>query len=251
MFEFVFVDNKLVAYAPGSVQEFADGKWGVSKIPTGDLIGLPSADLDEVLKLTGGLEPIYDEDVVAEEDEKASKSPEFLRELYEWTGSIVGVLAVLVLVFLFAVRIIGIDGRSMENTLFDGEWVVVSNICYEPQRGDVVIFAKNDFLDGKPLVKRVIGVAGDTINIDFDLGVVYVNGEAVDDSNYVKEPTTSWADMSFPLTVGEGHLFVMGDNRNHSTDSRDSRVGLVDERELLGKVYFRLLPITKFGALNH
>lgn len=100
----------------------------------------------------------------------------------------------------------------------------------------------------EPIVKRIIAVAGQTVNIDFETGQVFVDGVPQEET-YIAEPTTRKGDMEFPLYVQEGYLFVMGDNRNHSTDSRFSEVGLIDERMVLGKVLFRLFPLNDIGSV--
>jgi len=102
---------------------------------------------------------------------------------------------------------------------------------------------------GKPLVKRVIAKGGDTVDIDVEQGLVYVNGEALDEP-YVPEGTLSTGNVEFPLTVPEGTLFLMGDNRQHSTDSRSSDVGFIDERDILGKVVLRIYPFNKIGLIE-
>ena len=99
------------------------------------------------------------------------------------------------------------------------------------------------------LIKRVIGCAGDVIDIDFQQGVVYRNGEALDEP-YINEPTFLQMDVEFPVTVPEGCIFVMGDNRNHSDDSRDSEIGMVDTRRVMGKALFRFFPLDRIGGIS-
>ena len=107
--------------------------------------------------------------------------------------------------------------------------------------GDVVVLRKESFLT-EPIVKRVIATAGQTVDIDFGAGIVYVDGEALEE-DYINEPTFTEEGMEFPLTVPEGSIFVMGDNRNHSDDSRNSRLGTVDTRYVIGKAVLLAFPV--------
>ena len=165
--------------------------------------------------------------------------------LHDMICMLVAVMAVLML-FL---RIIVVDGPSMERTLLNGDYMLlVSNMFYkEPKHGDVVVVSKQAYDNGKPIVKRVIATEGQTVDIDFNEGVVYVDGVALDEP-YTKTLTTLKEGTTFPLVVEEGKVFVMGDNRNNSKDSRSTQIGLVDKREVLGKVAFILFPGTGMGG---
>lgn len=165
------------------------------------------------------------------------------RDLYEWVQSLVGSVLVVVAIFTFGIRMLGVDGHSMLNTLqHDDRLLVVNPIFYHDyQYGDIVILRKNGVFDNDPIVKRVIAVGGQTVDIDFDAGVVYVDGEALEE-NYIREPTYTAEGTEFPLTVPEGSIFVMGDNRNGSSDSRDYRLGTVDTRYVIGKAAFLIFP---------
>ena len=168
-------------------------------------------------------------------------------ELYDWFQSIITALLICVLAFVFLFRVIGVIGTSMVPTLSDDDKVITSNLFYRPKYGDIVVLRQSSF-DEKPIVKRVIATGGQTIDIDFEAGTVYVDGAALDEG-YVAEPTFRKLNFEGEVTVPEGSIFVMGDNRNGSTDSRDSRIGFVDTRDIIGKVIFRILPIDKFGSV--
>ena len=166
--------------------------------------------------------------------QETSRKKEEGRDLYEWTQALVCSVLAVVLLFTFVVRLIGVDGHSMVPTLQDGQRILISSLPYQPQYGDIIVTdAYTSY--GEPLVKRVIGKAGDEIDIDFQNGIVYRNGQALDEP-YTAEPTYLQESVEFPVTVPEDCLFVMGDNRNHSTDSRDQRVGFIHVNDVLGRV---------------
>ena len=168
-------------------------------------------------------------------------------EVYDWFQCIVTALLLCVLVFVFLFRVVGVLGSSMVPTLHEGDKIITSNLFYTPEYGDIVVLRKDSF-DDDPIVKRVIATEGQTVDIDFDAGIVYVDGVALEE-NYIAEPTQRALDFSGPVTVPEGCVFVMGDNRNGSTDSRDDRIGCVDTRYIMGKVLFRILPVSGFGSV--
>ena len=155
----------------------------------------------------------------------------------------VGVVAV-TLIFTFGFRVSGIEGTSMLPTLEDGDRVVVTAFDGNPERGQVIISVQpNDF--GKPVVKRIIATENQTVDIDFTSGRVYVDGELLDEP-YINNPTTNSEGVEFPVTVPEGHVFVMGDNRQGSTDSRSEMIGFIDENYILGVVKYRVVNIDKY-----
>ena len=165
-------------------------------------------------------------------------------QLFDLSGSFVTALVILFIVFTFLCRAVNVVGSSMQPTLADGNWLLVSDEkTYE--RGDIIIITQPNELDNEPLVKRIIATGGETIDIDFNTHEVYVNGKLLDEP-YIKEPTALQYDVKFPYVVSEGCVFAMGDNRNDSIDSRSSRVGPIDERYILGKAVFRVLPISDF-----
>lgn len=164
------------------------------------------------------------------------------RDLYEWVQALVCSVLAVVVVFTFFVRLIGVDGHSMVPTLQNGDRLLVVNSLLNDdyRQGDIVVLRKASFL-GEPIVKRVIAVGGQTVNIDFQTGIVYVDGKQLQEP-YVNELTFLQEGTEFPLTVPEGSVFVMGDNRNNSSDSRDSRLGTVDARYVIGRAVLLAFP---------
>lgn len=180
----------------------------------------------------------YKIDLNTEEKKSAKKAKQKI-DIFEVFQPIISALVVVTLVFLFCFRVFNVDGPSMAPTLENGDRVVVSTIGYKPKRGDIVVLSSTDGIR-KPIVKRIIAVAGDVVDINFTSGVVTVNGK---DETYSEDLTTQQADIAFPITVPEGTVFVLGDNRDVSLDSRSSRVGCVDQRLIVGKILFRFFPI--------
>ncbi|MGI6498562.1 MAG: signal peptidase I [Oscillospiraceae bacterium] len=169
-------------------------------------------------------------------------------ELYFWLQAMVFALVCIILVFTFVGRIIGVEGESMEPTLLDGDMLLLQSIGYHPKQGDIVVLTKESFME-QPIVKRVIAVGGQTVRIDYEAGEVRVDG-AVLDEPYINELMQSpgWDNVD-DITVPEGSIFVMGDNRNHSTDSRAPQVGTVDERDVLGRALLVLFPFQRLGGV--
>lgn len=167
---------------------------------------------------------------------------------FEWVQCIVTALVACILVFVFLCRTVGVIGPSMQQTLIEGDFLLVSNFLYTPRRGDIVVLRKESF-KSEPIIKRVVATEGQTVDIDFEAGVLYVDGVAQDEP-YVNSPTYDMEDFTDGVvTVPEGCIFVMGDNRNRSTDSRDSRIGMVDTRYVIGKALWRITPLNKFGSI--
>ena len=169
---------------------------------------------------------------------------EFIDKSYlPYLHDLVALIAGIILVFSLLFRIVVVSGPSMNNTLIDGDWLLLmSNVlCGKPDKGDVIVASKDSFDDGSPIIKRVIAVEGETVDIDFDAGIVFVNGVALEEQ-YTLTPTNLQEGMLFPLVVDEGCIFVMGDNRNVSKDSRSADIGLIDYREVLGKAVFLIFP---------
>jgi signal peptidase I len=142
--------------------------------------------------------------------------------------------------------VIDVSGSSMNPTLYNGDKMIVSDVFYKPQAGDVVGFRSDTYDPNKALVKRVIAVEGQTVNIDFDNGIVYIDGVPIQE-DYIAEVTHTKLDFIGPKKVPEGCVFVMGDNRNMSTDSRKAEIGMVDNRMILGRAYAIIFPLSKIG----
>lgn len=166
---------------------------------------------------------------------------------FDWLQCVVAALVACVLIFVFVGRTVGVVGPSMEQTLIEGDRLIISRLFYTPKYGDIVVLRKDAFKDD-PIIKRVIATEGQTVDIDFDAGIVKVDGVALDEP-YTNTLTNVREDFKEPVTVPEGCVFVMGDNRNHSTDSRTEVIGCVDTRYILGKALFRLMPLNKFGSI--
>lgn len=160
--------------------------------------------------------------------------------VYDWLQSIVSAVVAGILIFVFIGRIDGISGWSMLPTLQNGDTVVLSHLYLSPEYKDIV-FIKTIAFGDTPIVKRVIATAGQTVDIDFNKGVVSVDGKELQEE-YVNTPTNLHENFTEPVLVPEGYVFVMGDNRNESTDSRDNRVGLIEIHDIIGKVHFVLIP---------
>ena len=182
--------------------------------------------------------------------EQTATEAESAEKVYlPYLHDLVTLIAGVILVFSFLFRVVVVSGPSMNSTLIDGDWLLLlGNVLYgEPQKGDIIVASKDSFDNGAPIIKRVIATEGEIVDIDFDSGIVYVNGISLDEP-YTLTPTNLREGMSFPLTVDEGCIFVMGDNRNVSKDSRSTDIGQVDCREVLGKALFLFFPGDPDGA---
>ena len=173
-------------------------------------------------------------------DSKNSSGAKGRAEVYDWIQCVIFALVFCVLLFVFAVRMVNVVGHSMVPTLEQSDKVIISNLFYHPKQGDIVVLRKQTLMD-EPIVKRIIATEGQTVDIDFTLGRVFVDGELLQE-DYVNDLTYLDEGTQFPLTLGEGELFLMGDNRNRSSDSRDERLGAVDERLIIGKAVLLVFP---------
>ncbi len=165
---------------------------------------------------------------------------------------------VMLLLFTFAFRICRVEGSSMENTLHENETLLVHNIAYTPKQDDIIVFhlTKPEIHMEKTLVKRVIATGGQTLTIDYDNREIYVDGVLYADSHRILKNFNGeninqyYATGSHHYVIPDGKLFVLGDNRNNSNDSRNPAIGFIDEQCVLGKVVLRLQPFTIFSKEN-
>ena len=178
---------------------------------------------------------------------KVKKENVFLSNLHDVVFLVAGVLIVFSILF----RIVIVSGPSMKNTLIDGDWLLLmSNVLYRnPEQGDVIVACKEAYENGTPIVKRIIATEGQVVDINFETGTVMVDNQILDEP-YISSPTDRDEGMQFPLTVPEGCVFVLGDNRQDSKDSRSPEIGLIDEREILGKAIFIIFPGDEKGNLS-
>ena len=169
-------------------------------------------------------------------------------EIFDWLQSIIFAVIACVLLFMFVARVVTVDGSSMNPTLLHGDRLIVSDLAQNYEQGDVVVFVAPEFMD-EPLIKRVIATEGQLVEINFDKGTVKVDGEELFEP-YIAELTTDSQDYDGPVEVPKGCVYVMGDNRNHSTDSRTTEIGCVDTRYILGEAYFVMFPLKSFGSIQ-
>ena len=184
----------------------------------------------------------------------AQKKGKFLKSKKEekltWQQSLMlyvhdlsGMLIAIMIAFLLIFRVIVVSGDSMYSTLVDGDYLLLlSNVFYqEPKQGDIIVASKDSYDDGAAIIKRVIATEGQIVDIDFDNGIVYVDGLPLEEP-YIQNLTTRSEGVLFPLIVEEGCIFVLGDNREVSKDSRHPEIGLIDTRQVLGKAIYLMLP---------
>lgn len=185
--------------------------------------------------------------VIQAEKQKANADRQWnlLAYLHDFTGWISAIL----LIFFLLFRVVIVSGPSMKYTLLDGDYLLVlGNILYgKPEQGDIVVVSKDSFQDGEPIIKRVIATEGQEVDIDFVSGIVYVDGVQLEES-YTSSLTTMSEGVTFPITVDDGCIFVMGDNRGDSLDSRSPKIGQIDCREVLGKAIFLFIPGNDKGS---
>lgn len=173
-------------------------------------------------------------------EQEEVKTSALLGLFYDMVDSFKGAIIVVFIIFACFFRILGVDGDSMLPTLKDKDWLAISGMTTNIERGDIVVVTQ-PWERNVPIIKRVIAVGGDMVDIDFENHKVYVNGVEIYEP-YINEPTRTSYDVQFPIFVEEGKVFVMGDNRNVSLDSRSSKIGLIDEGYILGKALIRLYP---------
>ena len=189
-------------------------------------------------------------------EEQAPRRPG--ADLYDWLQMFLGCVVAAVVLFNCVARLTRVDGSSMDNTLQHGEVMLIWSLGYTPKQGDIVVLNKTPVLltgwtEPRAIVKRVIATGGQTVDIDYMAGLVYVDGQPLDEP-YIREEMyfPSWDPMmqNTHWEIPQGSIFVMGDNRNHSTDSRHVQLGPVDTGYVLGKAVFALWPMEKLGPIH-
>ena len=185
-----------------------------------------------------------------EKKEKEEESVTWQKSLLLYLHDLIYLLAVVMVVFMLLFRIVIVSGSSMYSTLWNGDWLLVTGsvLYHEPETGDIIVASKDSFNDGEPIIKRVIATEGQTVDIDFDAGIVYVDGMALEE-DYTYTLTNVQEGIVFPITIADGCIFAMGDNRNGSKDSRHPDIGMIDTREILGRAVFLIFP--GMGEDNH
>lgn len=181
---------------------------------------------------------------------KEFKNPatKFSTFCFEWLESIVQAIIVVVVLMTFLFRVVNVSGTSMLNTLHDADKVIVVKWSYAPKSGDVVVISRGQNLD-EPLIKRVIATEGQSFSIDFSDGSVTVDGVKLTET-YIKEPMWLQGDADIPSVIPKGFSFVMGDNRNHSLDSRFQDVGLIANENIVGKASFIIFPFDRIREIK-
>ena len=210
-------------------------------------------DLDEIKSLIDtnqenhdAIQSQADHTVSEKQDDKKDSSVQ--KSIVLYLHDLAYLIAGIVLVFLICFRIVIVSGDSMYNTLVDGDYLLLTtNVFYrDPQPGDIIVASKESYNDGAPIIKRVIATEGQTVSIDFVTGVVSVDGVVLEE-DYIYSPTTSNEGMTFPLVVEENCVFVLGDNRSRSKDSRHPEIGQIDKRQIVGKAIYLIFPGTNHG----
>lgn len=212
------------------------------------LEGNDTSDISEQ-SATAGEEALDDINTSAAQEKGTEQVSSFSigKEIFEWLQAIVVAVVIAMAIRTFVFTLVNVDGQSMEPTLHDNDRLIVTRLAYTPKKGDIIIF-RPDCDPDRPYVKRIIAMPGDTIDINQETGDVSVNGEIIDEP-YIKERIRNFGSVSFPAVVPENHVFVMGDNRNHSKDSRYQEVGMVSYESIIGKASFRFWPFSDWGTL--
>ena len=190
------------------------------------------------------------ENSVSQQETRSEKKRNFIVNSYEWVEALISSLIAVIVVFMFLFRVVNVSGPSMLPTLRSNDRVILSSFFYKPHQGDVIVITHTTKLK-EPIIKRVVALENQVVDINFETGVVSVDGVALDESAYIENGiTTQLSDFNYPLQVPKGHVFVLGDNRSVSNDSRFIDVGMVDERYILGKAEMIVFPFNRFGTIK-
>lgn len=185
----------------------------------------------------------------AKETKTAAPSYNAVTSVFEWVQPLMVALVVVTMLLTFVFRQVTVSGSSMYDTLENGDRLIITNMFYEPQVGDIVVISHGQNY-GKALIKRVIALEGQTLSIDFETGDVVVDGVLLDEKyitgKTIKDPRSP---LEVPSVIPEGYVYVMGDNREHSSDSRNTNIGLIKKSDIVGKAQFRIFPFDSFGSV--
>ncbi len=227
---------------------------GLENLNIDDIIHEVEFDWEQEEQAQPAQEPVHvaREEVPAQEAEDAPQKPTgWQKHFLVYLHDLVYLLSALVVIFLLLFRVVVVSGKSMNDTLYDGDYLLLlgNTFYHDPSYGDVIVISKENFNDGAPIVKRVIATENQWVDIR---GRTVFVGDDLDsmlplEETYIKGFTDPEDNMEFPLKVSEGCLFVLGDNREASMDSRYTEIGLIDKREVLGKVFFLFLPGSNEG----
>jgi len=202
----------------------------------------------------GSANPPHPSEQPVPQDKTFRLIPRSARDLFEWMEVFAATLTIMIILFTFGVRVVTVEGPSMQGTLLENDTLVVSHFFVTPRQGDIVVIQVPNSTFHAPIIKRVIATEGQQVDFDFDNWIVYVDGTALDEPymNRIGGTMRSYSILleDLPITVEPGKIFVLGDNRNHSSDSRSASIGQVDVRNVVGRVVLRLTPFNTFGAVG-
>lgn len=211
---------------------------------------LSAGDIDLALDINPEMLNKKDEEIPLKDNQFiVAGSESAVSGAYDWIRCILFAVAIVVFVLTFVFRLVEVEGSSMDNTLTTGDKVVVTDLFYTPKNGDIVVISHGALYD-RPIIKRVIATPGQTVKLDYENEKIIVDGIELSEP-YLKESTfcSQYGDNKIPEVIPEGKVFVMGDNRRVSLDSRNTQIGLIDVQNIIGKAQFVAFPFNDFGYL--